>query len=580
MASPAGLTLEDRVALLFERAIEPYREAECCRANSATMGRAVCALVRGCMEAFFGIGSVERIPAEGSDRSRFVVRIGSWSMELDDRRLGLEGPDLTAEERNGLTRANLVLDAGDWEEIRALLAEAWLTGIITSSAGQAGRLLQVRESGIDQRYKMRGEEWVEAGSEGEGPRTATFLALLHCVIKRCGEMRGIGSGRHAFERLTRVFDELDRGLRQLGLPMSNRYESLYGGVSATAFDHVLEHLLGPDEKTWRRLCKKADHDHRPDWPPLSEEEERLASKLDFFRVVKSFGGLCLPLDVAIQDAQRGIDEALACLTEEQQARYKAARSYDVKPMLPSGEISVTVLEDGVLRTLGFEELYERYTEFFEEETLPDKEDVWSVSALVARRYAIPVGKIGFGARDKELRAAEWKELEQLINAGRITYSDVVATILDGDWRGPGTRAADCLTFHNLVNELGWTYALAAYAMPFVSSLHHAAGDEPRDMSGDLLAFNKTCFGRLMAMGDHDYDHILRWLVYGVATPPDYDPDCVRDEGDRRWHEWGRKAVGAVAHDALAALRAGDAETVMGLLRPLYCKQYGREPGFH
>lgn len=117
-------------------------------------------------------------------------------------------------------------------------------------------------------------------------------------------------------------------------------------------------------------------------------------------------------------------------------------------------------------------------------------------------------------------------------------------------------------------------------MPFVSSLHHAAGDEPRDMSGDLLAFNKTCFGRLMAMGDHDYDHLLHWLVYGVATPPDYDPCCVRDEEDRRWYEWSRKAVGVVAHDALAALRAGDAETVMGLLRPLYCERFGEEPGFH
>lgn len=587
VVAPAGLTLEDRVAQLFREAFEPYREAERSRANSAAIGRAVHTLTQACAEAFFGIGSVERVPADvaadDGGRPRFTVRIGSWAMELDDRRLGLEGPDWPADEWEGFAQANRVLDANDWDEIRALLADAWVTGAVNSAAYTVNRLVQTCETGIDEHYRRRGEEWVEAGSEGDGPRTATFLALLHCVIKRCGGMRGIGSSQHAFGQLTLVFDELDRGLHQLGLPMSNRYESRYGGISFNAFDHVLEHLLGPDEETWHRLRDEADDGHRPDWPPLSEEEERLASKLDFYCMLDRYGehsDVRLPLDVAIQEAQHSIDEALACLTEEQQARYRAAQSYDIKPLLPSGEVCVIELEDGILRSLGFKELYERYGEFFREETRPDKEDVWSVSALVARRYAIPDGKVGFGARDKELRAAEWDELERLINDGRITYSDVVATMLDNDWRGPGTRAADCLTFHNLVNELGWTHALAAYAMPFVSSLHHAAGDEPADMSGDLLAFNKTCFGQLMAMGDHDCDHIMRWLVYDVAIPPDYDSDGAWDEEDLRWHEWSRKAVGAVAHDALAALRAGDAETVMGLLRPLYCERFGKEPGFH
>ena len=249
-----------------------------------------------------------------------------------------------------------------------------------------------------------------------------------------------------------------------------------------------------------RVCPLEPHQKEID--PLIDDP--LAQKLNFpWMILNRDHTIRVPLEEAIVEAQRSIDEGLAELTEEQRRRYLSATSTLGLPLFPSGEYHLITLEKGRLRLrddVAAAEAIARYRDWGG--VAPSLDMVRTASEVRAYRKC---GTVANGHIVAETPAI-WESLLPYIRDGRICCADLSATYFNWDTLEHLDRASVCRSFRRLITQEGWPIAYAAEAIDFIASLHFVAGDTDYDAAEELIAA-RPVFEEFLARHPDTWDRV-------------------------------------------------------------------------
>ena len=291
-------------------------------------------------------------------------------------------------------------------------------------------------------------------------------------------------------------------------------------------------------------------------PYAAEERDNLARKLDFPRMLVDVDSqIHTPLAKVIAQAQEGIDEGLAQLTEDERERYLAASAYAVLALFPSGALHLVTIEHGKLEL--WDEAEPEAVIAYLEENADDCDDLRSAAEGVALRDAAEVlafaSLAGAEERCPGLNAQEeWDYIAPIIRSGRIGWADVIATEFETTLFGLRSRANECLALRRLVGEQGWPVAYTSEALEFIVGLHHLAGDVGYDAAEELIAAGDALERVLMDIPWAWDVAVCHNSAFGYEDDPDayggLTEDFKRD-----------------AHDVLYALYSKDCQGTKGAL---------------
>lgn len=248
----------------------------------------------------------------------------------------------------------------------------------------------------------------------------------------------------------------------------------------------------------------------------SNPNDLLASKLDFpWMLVDERGLVPMPLDYAVERAQRGIDEGLKCLTASERERYLRARSWAVFALYPSATLHLITLEDGRLYlwdNAGFDTLHVKCDEIERYNCglgsvhglCLDPASVQTKDELLASLF---VARDDWADPD-ELSQQIWDGLVPHIRSGAIRAADVVATGFQSIWYFNRNRLAECRALRVLVERDGWDPRYAAEAVEFMADLHQMVCETPSDLEG-VLDKAGPALGEMLLREPRLWDEVIR-----------------------------------------------------------------------
>lgn len=291
--------------------------------------------------------------------------------------------------------------------------------------------------------------------------------------------------------------------------------------------------------------------------------ERLSCALDFPRLLADDDG-CVrdPLEPAIERSQGRIDEALEELTNEQRFYYEHASSYVVLEPSGGGACHIVTLRQGRLRLeddLTPEGLLKVWWGKYPEGPWPQPGMLQSLAEVRAYVSCVPYSVMRY---DEDEVWRVWDELAPLMRAGRIDANDIAATMENTETLDHRDRANECLSYHRLVHEEGWSPDRAETAVYFAMSLHQAIGEDGFDLADELLRWGDIA-GKLW---DDHWELCDRITVQAEWMGTGFHERHIRGSDEER-------TLAGIAKGVLEALTRRDADAALAALEAFSKREY-------
>lgn len=262
------------------------------------------------------------------------------------------------------------------------------------------------------------------------------------------------------------------------------------------------------------------------WLP-DVQKEMLPKELRFPDMLEAAGATrgedMVPLSSAVPTAQLRIDAFLPGLDALTRRRYLRSRANAFR-VYPDGTLHLLTLKRGVLRVhddASAEEMLAVCREFGllpELGTLGAGVEIRTNQEALA--YACIVSMEFLHEWDyDEIAAPLWPDVAELLRAGRISPSDVVATEGYTDTMRYRNRASECLAYRVLMGAEAAEPKVCRRLVECLAALHRFARDESFDMAGEMrawkdlllaayanhpLIFRDTILAPNEILGFHDY----------------------------------------------------------------------------